>query len=388
MSDNIRLRGKYYYYDIMIDGKRYKGTTKTGDKKLAEHIADTIKADLLRKKHDLPSVINYRFKDLWELYISSRLTTEGTREVRINAAKHFLPIFKDKQIAGIMRDQIENYQLKRKLEIISLPKNQNKREQEISFRLVNIEISTLHNFFNFCIEKGYIDKNPCAGIKKLNELSRLKTLSEEDIEKLINGATNKLTKDLISFLIYTGCRKGEALNLKWDDVDLKNGVIAIKATKTRYDRHIPISAPLEAVLTGIEKYQISLPASSEKHDFSAGKDGLYVFNKNGAKIGDFKRSFHTACKNARLKDLHIHDLRHVFASALTMNDVSLYKTGILLGHRTPNMTQRYAHLKPSELKKEIEKAFGKEDRKDLKREEYERALKIIREYEKEKNGGK
>ncbi len=40
------------------------------------------------------------------------------------------------------------------------------------------------------------------------------------------------------------------------------------------------------------------------------------------------------------------------------------------------------------LKKEIEKAFGKEGPEDLKREEYERALKIIREYEKEKNGGK
>ena len=375
MSDNIRLRGKYYYYDIMIDGKRYKGTTKTGDKKLAEQIISTIKTDILRKKHDLPSVINYRFKDLWELYISSRLTTEGTREVRINAAKHFLPIFKDKQIAGIMRDQIENYQLKRKLEIISLPKNQNKREQEISFRLVNIEISTLHNFFNFCIEKGYLDKNPCAGIKKLNELSRLKTLSVDDINKLIAGATNKLTMDLISFLLYTGCRKGEALNLKWDDVDIENGVIAVKATKTRYDRRIPISSPLEAVLRGIER----------------NSDCSYVFNKNGRKIGNFRKSFMTACRNAGLKDLHIHDLRHVFASALTMNDVSLYKTGILLGHRTPNMTQRYAHLKPSELKKEIEKAFGKkneEGEEEIKREEYERALKIIREYEKEKNGGK
>ena len=101
---------------------------------------------------------------------------------------------------------------------------------------------------------------------------------------------------------------------------------------------------------------------------------------------DFKRSFHTACRNAGLKDLHIHDLRHVFASALTMNDVSLYKTGILLGHRTPNMTQRYAHLKPSELKKEIEKAFDRKSPEELKREEYDRALEIIREYG--KNGGK
>ena len=93
------------------------------------------------------------------------------------------------------------------------------------------------------------------------------------------------------------------------------------------------------------------------------QDCSYVFNRNGVKLTDFKRSFHTACKNAGLKDLHIHDLRHVFASALTMSDVSLYKTGILLGHRTPNMTQRYAHLKPSELKKEIEKAFGKKNGK-------------------------
>ena len=69
---------------------------------------------------------------------------------------------------------------------------------EISFRTVNLEISILYNFFNFSIKKGYIDKNPCAGIKKLNELSRLKTLSDEDIDNLINGATNKLTKDLIS----------------------------------------------------------------------------------------------------------------------------------------------------------------------------------------------
>ncbi len=65
MSDNIRLRGKYYYYDFMIDNKRYKGTTKTGDKKLAQTIADTIKADILRKKHNLPTAINHSLGDVW-----------------------------------------------------------------------------------------------------------------------------------------------------------------------------------------------------------------------------------------------------------------------------------------------------------------------------------
>ena len=91
------------------------------------------------------------------------------------------------------------------------------------------------------------------------------------MDKLISDAMNKLTRDLTTFLIYTGCRKGEALNLKWEDVDMQNKVIAIKSTKTKYDRHISISEPLEAILEDVEKNQ----------------DSLYVFNKNGAKIGRF-----------------------------------------------------------------------------------------------------
>ena len=365
----IYQRGDIFWYRVRLEGKEYRGSTKTDNKKLAQQIANTIEADLVRKKFSMPVKNNYTFLTAWEQYINSLSVNNKTKELRMYLSKHFLPDFKDKQISEISQSHIKNYQLKRKIEIMALPKNIGKKESEISFRSVNLEVNTLGHFFNFCIEKELTEKNPAAGVKKLNELSRLKTLSDEDILKLINGASNKLTKDLITFLILSGCRKGEALNLKWDDVDLQNDVIAIKGTKTKYDRYIPISKPLKELLSRIEKVQ-----------------DVFVFNRNGAKLTDFKRSFKTACRNAGLKDLHIHDLRHVFASTLTMNDVSLYKTGILLGHRTPNMTQRYAHLKPGELKKEIEKAFGRKSPEELKKDEYERALNIIREYE--KNGGK
>ncbi len=128
-------------------------------------------------------------------------------------------------------------------------------------------------------------------------------------------------------------------------MDLKNDIIAIKGTKTKYDRYVPISKPLKSILEGIEKNQI-----------------LYVFNNNGAKLTDFKRSFHTACRNAGLKDLRIHDLRHVFASKMVMNGMSLYITGItgeLLGHRTTQMTKRYSYLVPDTLKKAVDDVWGK-----------------------------
>ena len=339
MSDNIRKRGNYYYYDFMVDGKRYKGTTKTNDKNLAKDIADTIRADLLRNKHSLPTNISYSFIDVYNLYIARN----GLKTRERTASKHFLPFFENKPIQSIITDQLETYQLQRKLEIMVMSKNIGKRESEINFRSVNYEITILRHFFNFCIKKEIIDKNPAGGIKKFNELSRMKTLSDDDINKLIAGATNKLTRDLITFLVYTGCRKGEALNLKWDDVDLKNDIIAVKGTKTKYDRYIPISKPLKELLSGIEKKD----------------DCLYVFNNAGKKIGDFKHSFKTACLNAGLKDLRIHDLRHVFASKMVMNGTSLYITGELLGHRTTQMTKRYSHLVPDTLKKAVDEVWGK-----------------------------
>ncbi len=344
---NIYKRGDIYWYQIRLDGLRYRGSTKTDNKKLAQQIANTIEADLVRKKFSMPVKNNYIFLTAWEQYKKSLTNINRTIKNKEFAANHFLPVFKDKNISEITQSDIKEYQIKRRLEVLSLPKNQLKKESEINFRWINLEISTLHHFFNFCIEKELIEKNPAAGVKKLNELSRLKTLSDSDIGKLIGSATNKLTRDLITFLIYTGCRKGEALNLKWDDVDLQNDVIAIKGTKTKYDRYIPISKPLKELLSHINKIQ----------------DCLYVFNKNGAKLGDFKKSFHTACKNAGFKDMHIHDLRHVFASKMVMDGTSLYITGSLLGHRTTQMTKRYAHLKPETLKKAVDDVWDKSDKK-------------------------
>ncbi|MDA8053930.1 MAG: site-specific integrase [Deltaproteobacteria bacterium] len=340
---NIYKRGDIYWYQIRLDGLRYRGSTKTDNKKLAQQIANTIEADLVRKKFSMPVKNNYTFLTAWGQYIKNLNNSSKTTKDKICLSMHFISVFQDKSIADITQSDIKDYQLKRKIEIMSLRKNIGKKDGEISFRSVNLETITLHHFFNFCIEKGYLDKNPATGIKKLNELSRLKTLSDEDINKLIAGATNKLTKDLITFLIYTGSRKGEALNLKWDNTDLQNDIIAIKGTKTKYDRYIPISKPLKKLLRGIERNQ----------------DCLYVFNRNGTKLGDFKKSFHTAARNAGLKDLRIHDLRHVFASKMVMNGTSLYITGELLGHRTTQMTKRYSHLVPDTLKKAVDDVWGR-----------------------------
>ena len=333
-------RGRLWWCEFRVNKVRYQYSCKTDNYNLANELAAARYADVLRENANLPKKLNKQLflSDVWKQYQKNLSNSKETIRSKVLSAKHFLPVFGDKDIKFITKNQIIDYQYKRKLETLSL--HPGKREQEVSFRSVNIEITTLHHFFNWCIDRGYLDKNPAAGIKKLNELSRLKTLSDSDIQKLIAGATNKLTRDLITFLIYTGCRKGEALNLKWDDVDLQNDVIAIKGTKTKYDRYIPISGALKKVLEGIKRKSI------------------YVFNYRGRKLSNFRESFKTACKRAGLNGLRVHDLRHVFASKMVMSGTSLYITGELLGHRTPQMTMRYAHLAPYTLKKAVDEVWG------------------------------
>ena len=117
----LRKRGNTYHYDFEIDNKRYRGSCKTTDKKLAENIADTIKADILRSKHNLPSKITYIFADLFSRYLDLQQNNKN-KDLKICCSNHFLPVFKDKNIKHITRTDILNYQLKRKLEILSLSK--------------------------------------------------------------------------------------------------------------------------------------------------------------------------------------------------------------------------------------------------------------------------
>ncbi len=60
-NDGLRKIGDTYCYDFTVDGKRYLGTTKTQDKKLAQNIADTIKADVIRKKTRLAQGYSFGF---------------------------------------------------------------------------------------------------------------------------------------------------------------------------------------------------------------------------------------------------------------------------------------------------------------------------------------
>ncbi len=138
----------------------------------------------------------------------------------------------------------------------------------------------------------------------------------------------------------TGMRKTEILTLTWDNVDLKHGFILLNITKNDERREIPINKTLRESLLGLNR-RLDVPY-------------LFFDVLSGKRYLDVKRSFNTACRRAKIKDFRFNDLRHTFASHLVMAGVDIMTVKDLLGHKSLNMTLRYAHLAPAHKVKALE----------------------------------
>ena len=83
----------------------------------------------------------------------------------------------------------------------------------------------------------------------------------------------------------------------------------------------------------------------------------YVFPSDTFNLLDdshLRRAFRGAMKLCRIENFHFHDLRHTFATRLVQSGIDLYKVQCLLGHKSPIMTQRYAHHYPESLREGVE----------------------------------
>ena len=208
---------------------------------------------------------------------------------------------------------------------------------------VNRLIATLKHMFTKAVQWDMVEESVLKRIRQVKLLEennrRLRYLSKEECQALISNCTGSIRAIVITAL-NTGMRKGEILNLKWDNVDLRHGFILLDVTKNGERREIPINETLRGILQGLTR-RLDIP---------------YVFydNATGKSYQDVKRSFNTALRRAGIKDFKFHDLRHTFASHLVMAGVDITTVKELLGHKTLTMTLRYAHLAPSHKVKAVD----------------------------------
>lgn len=191
-----------------------------------------------------------------------------------------------------------------------------------------------------------VDSNPAKELKNLKEDNKIERyLTPEQTTRLLQAvrhSQNPLLADIVAFLLFTGARKREALDAKWQDVDWRQKLWRIPKTKSGKVRHVPLSSGALGLLQGLkEKANPTI-----EHIFANPRTGLPFVS--------IFYSWDTARKEAGLPELRIHDLRHSFASFLVNAGRSLYEVQELLGHADIRTTSRYAHLSRERLREAVE----------------------------------
>jgi integrase len=212
---------------------------------------------------------------------------------------------------------------------------------------VNKYMSVLSRMFNLAVrEWRLMDRNPAADVSKKKEpRGRIRFLTDDERTRLLEacGRSNwKGLRALVLLAISTGARRGELINLTWDDIDRKVargkheppiGRAIVRETKNGEPRVLPlVGKALEAVRA------LKLQGSAKNDCVFAQPSGLpgpYVH---------FDQCWQDALIAAQIKNFRFHDLRHTTASYLAAQGASLLEIADTLGHKTLAMVRRYAHL--------------------------------------------
>ena len=312
------VKGLDWYIDYYVQGKRVR--EKIGpNKKLAELTLEKRKVEIAENRClNIRGRSKVRFFTLVDQYIENY--------AKVNKRSYKDDIYRGK----LLKNYFGNIYLS-EFNPYLIEKFKSKRKSEVKESTINRAVSLLHGMFNKAIEWGYTEENPVSKVKMFKENnSILRYLTVDEMHRLIKSAPTERIRNVIIVALNTGMRKSEIMNLKWEDIDLNDNFIYIRNSKNKEGRQIPMNDTLIELFTNMEK-------TSKEHAF---------LNRKGDQYRDIRKPFQKALDNAGIKNFRFHDLRHTFASHMVMIGAEIITVSKLLGHKSIEMTMRYAHLSP------------------------------------------
>ncbi len=284
---------------------------------MQKHIEDFISYLLFEKKYSNNTVKSYK-RDL----------------------ERFKKYFKNKNINTIDKKDIEKY-----IEYLN---------QDLDTRSISRSISTLKSFYKYLKLNKEVSRIPTDTITNPKLKKYLpKVLSEEEINKLLdinlNNNFDYRNKAMLELMYSSGLRVSELVNLKVNDIDLKNEAVRIFGKGSK-ERIVPLN---EYATTALEAYILN----HRKELFKHGENDYLFLNNHGNKMtrqGLFKILKKIAQEKNIKTDFSPHTLRHSFATHLLKHGADLRSIQELLGHSDISSTQIYTHITNEKLQKNYE----------------------------------
>lgn len=193
------------------------------------------------------------------------------------------------------------------------------------------------------------EKNPVRAVPRPKfDNRRERFLTAEEAGRLLAAAErspNPQLKVIVHLLLLTGARVSELLHAEWDHFDMERRLWLIPMSKTGKSRYVPLAQTAIDVIEQIPSLE--------------GSPYLLPNPETGKPYVTLKRAWQSTRKEAKLRDLRIHDLRHSAASFMINAGIDLFAVGRVLGHADHKSTMRYSHLANDTLLAAVEAGAAK-----------------------------
>jgi integrase len=336
--ERIGGKGKERVYYII-----FKKDGKVFEEKVGRQYADAmtpakaarIRGERIEGKRQSRKEIREQAKVITEKWTLNKLWTEFEEKKdlttmsieRSRYRKYLEPSLGDKEPKEILPFDIDRIRLK--------------AMKGLAPQSIKLTLSLLRRIVNYGVKKKL-----CEPMTFKIEMPRVDNITTEDLNpEQINKLLQAIDEDphpelaaIMKIALYTGMRRGELLNLQWQDVDFQRGFIFIRSPKGGKSVSIPMNDSTRDVFEDLSK-----------------TESAYVFpGRKGKRRYDVKRLIDRIREKVDLPPgfRPLHGLRHVYASMLASSgEVDLYTLQRLLTHKSPIMTQRYAHLRDESLRR-------------------------------------
>lgn len=214
-------------------------------------------------------------------------------------------------------------------------------EQGLAPATANHGAKLIRSSLALACQWNLLEKNPAARIPMLFEDNKIqRILDDAELARLLHilrTDRNQCVCRIVMFLLSTGCRLNEVLAATWAEVDIERRIFVVRAlnSKNKRLRSVPLNDSALDVLNSLATKSAAGP--------------VFVSPRTGLAFTTIAKQFDRIRKAAGLPKFRIHDCRHFFASALVSSGRTLFETQQILGHSSPLVTMRYAHLSTKAL---------------------------------------
>ena len=200
----------------------------------------------------------------------------------------------------------------------------------------NRTVTTVRAVFGKAVEWKLLPRdfdNPASGVDLYEEAKRTRIVRRDEFPELLGAIQSygdPIVAGAILTLVFTGLRKRDVLDLRWSDVDLDAGFMALRTQKTGEVRMVAISEATMRVLTALPRFQ--------------GNPYVFPGRKAGRPLQSLKTAWGKIRKEAGCPDLRLHDLKRTVGTMLALAGENQFVIQQVLGHKDERTARHYVQL--------------------------------------------